>query len=119
MSKLSFLKDITHRDGEGSSKKLWYNVACGAATVIMLWEAFQLPSAYGMDDWAFIWLFGVFLLSVGGFEVLLQVVRLIKGVPDANNTATSKQLAVDIKGDRGCCGGSSVVVGVCSQPQEN
>lgn len=74
---MNFIKDITHRDGKGSSKKFWYNIACLTATVVILWTAYKLPTAEGMDDWVFIWLFGIYLVTAGGFDVILEVLRLI------------------------------------------
>ena len=77
MKKLPFIMDITHRDGSGSSKKLWYNLACMTATVVLLWCAWALPSDKGLEDWAFIWLFAIYLVTVGGFEVLLKMMTLV------------------------------------------
>lgn len=75
--KIQFVKDITHRNGEGSSKKLWYNLACLAATAVLLRLAWKLSTADGMEDWTFVWLFAIYLVTVGGFDVILEMMRLV------------------------------------------
>lgn len=74
---MKFLRDITYRDGSGSSKKVWYNMSCLSATIIILWTGYKLPTEQGMDDWTYIWLFAIYLCTVGGFEVVLQILKLI------------------------------------------
>jgi predicted outer membrane lipoprotein len=75
-AKYQFIKDITSRNGEGSSKKLWYNGACLVSSIVVIRLAWTLPTEYGMEDWAFVWLLGVFLVCVGGFDVILEMMRL-------------------------------------------
>lgn len=75
--KVGFFKSIVYRDGASSSKKLWYHGACAVACVIMLYLAFTLPTDRGMEDWTFVWLFAIFMLTVGGFDVILQALKLI------------------------------------------
>lgn len=72
-----FIRGITHRNGEPSSKKFWYNVAGLAATAIILYLAYTLPTERGMEDWVFVWLFAIYLVTVGGFEVILQMMRMM------------------------------------------
>lgn len=70
---MSFLKDITHRDDKGSSKKLWYNGAALTATIVLLWVAYK----DNMEDWAFITFYAVYLGTVGGFEVVLKIMDML------------------------------------------
>ena len=74
--KFEFIRGLTHRNGMASSKKTWFNGACLTATAIMAWLAYKLPTVDGMDDWAFIWLFAIYLVTVGGFDVLLEMMKL-------------------------------------------
>lgn len=71
-----FVKGLTHRNGEPSSKKFWYNIAALVASIVIIWEGYKLPTVDGMDDWSFIWLFAIYLITVGGFEVILEMMRL-------------------------------------------
>lgn len=71
-----FFKEFVSRNGEGSSKKLWYNGACAVASVIMVYLAWTLPTERGIDDSIFVWLFAVYLGTVGGFDVILEIMRL-------------------------------------------
>lgn len=92
-----FIKDLTHRNGQGSSKKFWYNMACFTATVVMLWIASKLPTEFGMDDWIFVVLFGVYLITVGGFEVILEVAKLFIQWRTGGNNAVVREAADEEK----------------------
>jgi hypothetical protein len=70
---VNFLTDITHRDGKGSSKKLWYNLACVAATVCLLWITYKDT----FEDWAYICLYLIYLACIGGFEVVPKMMAMI------------------------------------------
>lgn len=72
-----FLTDITSRNGAVSSKKFWYNVAGATGTGVVVWLAYKLPTPDGMDDMTYVWLFGIYLLTVGGFDVILETMRLL------------------------------------------
>jgi hypothetical protein len=72
-----FFTGLTHRNGEVSTKKIFYGVAGAASTFIIVYEALKLPTPDGMDDWAFIWLFAIYLVTVGGFDVILEMMRLV------------------------------------------
>lgn len=90
---MQFFKDITHRDNRGSSKKLWFNMACLTATFVLGWVCYK----DNMEDWAFICLYATYLITVGGFEIILKMMAMIiefkngKGatnasIPDADPT---------------------------------
>lgn len=89
-----FLRDITSRDGKASSKKLWFNIACFTSTVIVTWMAYL----HCMEDYAFIALFSVYLVTVGGFEVIPKMLGMMiefkngKGTT-TNTTITTKEVA--------------------------
>lgn len=70
---MAFIKDITHRDGIGSSKKLWFNISCFTATYVLVLVARKDT----MEDYAFICLFAVYLVTVGGFEVIPKILAMI------------------------------------------
>ena len=78
--------DITHRNGQGSSKKVWYNVAGLTSTIIILWICYKDT----MEDYAFICLFMTYLLTVGGFEVILKITQMIVDIKSGkSSTSTS------------------------------
>ena len=85
---MKFLKDITGRDGKFSSKKVWYNVAGFASTACLLWIAYKDT----FEDYAFICLYAVYLVTVGGFEVMLKMMAMIiefkNGKPSSITTET-------------------------------
>lgn len=81
---MSFLKDITHRDGKGSSKKIWYNGAALAATCVLLWVCYK----DNMEDWAFITLYAIYLCTVGGFEVVLKMLDMMIKLKNGGNNGT-------------------------------
>ena len=88
-----FLKEITERNGESSSKKLWYNGACLTATIVLLWICYKDT----FEDWAFISIYSVYLVTVGGFEVIIDLVNKIiefktgkKETPSADTPAATQ-----------------------------
>lgn len=70
---MKILYDITHRDGKGSSKKVWYNIAGLTSTIIVLWVCYKDT----MEDYSFICLFAIYLVTVGGFEVMLRMMAMV------------------------------------------
>lgn len=70
---MSFFKDILGRDDKWSSKKLWYNVACLTATIVVLVMAYRNT----MEAYAYICLYSVYLVTVGGFEVIPKILAMI------------------------------------------
>ena len=70
------IREISQRDGKLSSKRFWYNAAGLASTLIIVYLAWTLPTVNGMEDWVFVWVFAVYLITVGGFEVILEMMRL-------------------------------------------
>jgi hypothetical protein len=70
---MKFLHDLTHRDGQASTKKFFYAMACTVATICLVWITYRDT----MEDWAYITLFLVYLLTVGGFEVILKMAQMI------------------------------------------
>lgn len=87
---MKFINDIVHRDGKGSSKKLWYNIAGLTATIILLWVCYKDT----FEDYAFICLFSVYLVTVGGFEVMLKMMAMViefkTGKPSSTITTTKE-----------------------------
>jgi hypothetical protein len=72
---------FSQRHGQFDSKKFFRNVACCVATVIIIKLAWTLNEVDGMDDMAFVWLFLAYLISVGGFDILLEAIKYLRGVP--------------------------------------
>jgi hypothetical protein len=70
---MKFITDLTHRDGKGSSKKLWFNIACLIATIIICWVAYKDT----MEDYAFIVFYAVYLACIGGFEIIPKLLGMI------------------------------------------
>lgn len=103
-----FLKEVNSRNGEFSSKKFWYNMACAVSTVIVLYLAWYLPEKAifvngqwiknnNVDDWTYLYIFLAYMCCVGGFEVILEGIRLIKGVyppPDTTKITTETSTTV-------------------------
>jgi hypothetical protein len=81
---MRFLHDITHRNGQGSSKKFWYNIAGLTATIVVLWVCYKDT----MEDYAFICLFLTYLLTVGGFEVILKMTQMIVDIKSGHSSTT-------------------------------
>ena len=81
---MRFFVDIMKRDGKYSSKKVFYNVAGVAATVVLLWLAYKDT----MEDYAFICLYSVYLVTVGGFEVMLKMMAMIIEFKNGRSTTT-------------------------------
>jgi hypothetical protein len=99
--KSQFIKDITSRNGEGSSKKLWYNGACLFSTIMMLYITYKQPTEYGFEDWAYVCLVLVYLGCVGGFDVILEMMRLLvqfkNGSVGTEITKTSTEVKTQTK----------------------
>jgi hypothetical protein len=74
---MSYFKDIFYRDGQGSTERTWYNVAGLAATFVVVYLACYTHEAGGVDIWAYVWIFAIYLITVGGFKVLLEMMRLL------------------------------------------
>jgi hypothetical protein len=74
---MSYFKDIFYRDGQGSTERTWYNVAGLAATFVVIYLACYTHEAGGVDIWAYVWIFAIYLITVGGFKVLLEMMRLL------------------------------------------
>lgn len=68
---------LIHRNGEVSSKKVFFCVACAVATVILLWVTYHQHLEYGMTDEWFVALFMVYLVTVGGFEVIPKMLAML------------------------------------------
>ena len=92
---MRFFVDIMKRDGKYSSKKVFYNVAGITATIALLWVTYKDT----MEDYAFICLFSVYLVTVGGFEVMLKMMAMIiefkNGRSTTTTTATYKETTDD------------------------
>lgn len=91
---MKFIKDLTHRGEVGSSKKFWYNISCLTATIVL----FQVFIANTMEDYYMVILYAVYLVTVGGFEVIPKMLAMFiefktgKGVKDAGtDDAVAKQ----------------------------
>lgn len=70
---MNFIKDITHREGKGSGRKFWFNIACCTATAVLLW----VTARDTMEDEYLICLYSVYLVTVGGFEVIPKMLSMI------------------------------------------
>lgn len=88
---MQFLHDLTHRNGQGSSKKFWYNISALTSTIILLWICYKDT----MEDYAFIFLFMAYLLTVGGFEVILKMTQMV--IDLKSGTTSSKTSTVVTK----------------------
>lgn len=58
----------SNRDGKTSTTKFWYNIACFVAVYVVCWYAYNLRLTWEM--------FGIFLISVGGFSSLSKFLNL-------------------------------------------
>lgn len=90
-----WLQEINYRDGKYNSKLVWYNLSCLTATSVVLWTCYRDL----MEDYAFIWLFSIYLITVGGFEVILKAMSMIidfkNGKP--TSTVTSTVTSTEVK----------------------
>lgn len=93
---MKFLTDITYRDGKGSSKKLWFNLACLTATITLLWVCYK----DNMEDWAFIIFYAIYLITVGGFEIILRMMAMViefkNGKPASTSTITTTTATTEV-----------------------
>lgn len=108
------LKDLNSRDGQLSSKKLWYNLSCLTSTVVVLWACYR----DSIEDFYFICLIGIYLCTVGGFEVILEILRLVKGVKNADSMVIDK-LEADSSSGGSRCPDCPVVVVPDTQPKSD
>lgn len=81
----AFFTDLFYRDGKGDQKKTFYNVAGVTATACLLWACYK----DNMEDYAFICLFSVYLVTVGGFEVMLKMMSMVIEFKNGKPTSTS------------------------------
>ena len=80
-----FFKAIVSRDGKISSKKLWYNFAGATATACLLWITYKDD----MEDWTYICFYSIYLVTVGGFEVMLKMMAMIIEFKNGRSTTTT------------------------------
>ena len=90
---MQFFKDINYRDGKGSSKKWWFNIACLTATIILLWICYK----DNMEDYAFIALFSIYLTCLGGFEVIPKILAMVLEFKTGKKVEVTNADSVDIK----------------------
>ena len=100
---MNYFKDIFYRDGSGSTERTWYNIAGLATTLVVLYLPFYIHEKDGVDVWAYVWIFAIYLVTVGGFKVLLEMMRLLvswkTGVVPATTetTKTTTETKTEIK----------------------
>jgi hypothetical protein len=68
-----FWKETLGRDGKWNDKKIAYAIACLVASYILVFIAWK----DNMEDWAFICLYCAYLVTVGGFEIILKMMAMI------------------------------------------
>ena len=78
--KYKFIKDMVLRDEEASHTKVWMNIACLVATMVILWYAWHIK----LTDWMFI----LYLATVGGFDVVFRLISARYGGSDSTITKT-------------------------------
>ena len=90
---MKFFIDLMGRDNKWSSKKVFYCIAGLVATICLLWITYRDT----MEDWNYICLFSVYLVTVGGFEVMLKMMAMVldfkSGRSVTTTTATFKEEA--------------------------
>jgi len=93
-----FFREMFSRDGTISSKKFWYSAAALTATICLLWVTYK----DNMDDWIYVCLFCIYLVTVGGFEVMLKMMAMViefkTGKPATSSTTTTTSTSTEVKG---------------------
>jgi phage-related holin len=73
LARTEAFKEINSRDGKWSSKKIWFNVCCLTATIVLAWIAYKDT----MEDYAFIIFYCIYLVCLGGFEIIPKVLGMV------------------------------------------
>jgi hypothetical protein len=82
--RMKFLLDIMGRADKFSSKKVWYNGACLTVTGCLLWVTYK----DSMDDMSYITLYSIYLMCLGGFEVIPKVLGMVLEFKNGRTTTT-------------------------------
>ena len=93
---MKFLLDVAGRDGKWSSRKIWYNICGITSTVCLLWLTYQIKPADEIS-WMYIALYSIYLVTVGGFDVMLKMMTMIIEFKNGKPTTTSVETATSTK----------------------
>ena len=82
---MKFWIDIMGRADKFSSKKLWFNLSCLTATGCLIWITYKAS----MEDAMYITLYCIYLMCLGGFEILPKVLSMVLDFKSGRQTTTT------------------------------